>query len=237
MTATPIPRTLNITQYGDLAVTRIDELPPGRSPISTQVVAAPSAERAYAFVETELKRGRQAYVISALIEASELLDAKAATDAYEQMVERYPSFSVALLHGRMKPDEKADVMRRFARNDVQVLVSTTVVEVGVDVPNASCIVIEDADRFGLSQLHQLRGRIGRGGHPGFCFLISSREGVQRLRVLEATRDGFEIAERDLQLRGPGEVLGTRQAGLAELQLADLVHDALTIEAAREERSS
>jgi ATP-dependent DNA helicase RecG len=234
MTATPIPRTLALTAYGDLQTSVIDELPPGRSPTETQVFVGPQAARAYDLVEAELDAGRQAYVIFPLVETSEVLDLEAATDAVHRIAERFSSHRVGLLHGRLRSDEKAEVMRAFAEGEVRVLVSTTVVEVGVDVPNATCIVIENAERFGLSQLHQLRGRVGRGQHRGRCLLLTEHDGVERLRVLEATSSGFEVAERDLQLRGPGEILGTRQSGVVELILADLVRDAEVLEAARSE---
>jgi len=213
MTATPIPRTLALTAYGDLKTSIIDELPPGRSPTETKVFVGEQGARAYDRVAEELVQGRQAYVIFPLVETSDVLDLKAATDAFDQVAERFAPHRVGLLHGRLKPEEKNEVMQAFARNELQVLVSTTVVEVGVDVPNATCIVIENAERFGLSQLHQLRGRVGRGQHAGRCFLVTESAAVDRLRVLEETSSGFEVAERDLQLRGPGEVLGTRQSAL------------------------
>ncbi len=234
MTATPIPRTLAMTAYGDLRVSVIDELPPGRSPTVTRVFDSGRSEPAYRAVREEIARSRQAYVVFPLVEQSEKLDLKAATDAVDELTRVFAPFAVGLLHGRMRPDEKSEVMKRFIANEVQVLVSTTVVEVGVDVPNATCIIIEDAERFGLSQLHQLRGRVGRGQHAGRCFLITEKDGVERLRVLEETSSGFEVADRDLQLRGPGEFLGTRQSGLSDLAVADLVRDAEVLEQARAE---
>ena len=237
MTATPIPRTLSLTAYGDLRVTIIDELPPGRSPTETQVFRLSERERAYRVVAEELEAGRQAYVVYPLVETSEKLDLSAATDAVETLRERFAPRAVGLLHGRMKSDEKAAVMARFVANEIAVLVSTTVVEVGVDVKNATVMVVEHAERFGLSQLHQLRGRVGRGGNAGRCVLLvddKSKDGLSRARVLAETTSGFEVAERDLELRGAGEVLGTRQSGLSDLQLADLVHDAATLEVARAE---
>jgi len=237
MTATPIPRTLALTAYGDLKTSIIDELPPGRSPTETKVFVGEQGARAYDRVAEELVQGRQAYVIFPLVETSDVLDLKAATDAFDQVAERFAPHRVGLLHGRLKPEEKNEVMQAFARNELQVLVSTTVVEVGVDVPNATCIVIENAERFGLSQLHQLRGRVGRGQHAGRCFLVTESASVDRLRVLEETSSGFEVAERDLQLRGPGEVLGTRQSGITELFLADLVRDAPVLDAAAHEAAA
>jgi len=237
MTATPIPRTLALTAYGDLKTSIIDELPPGRSPTETKVFVGEQGARAYDRVAEELVQGRQAYVIFPLVETSDVLDLKAATDAFDQVAERFAPHRVGLLHGRLKPEEKNEVMQAFARNELQVLVSTTVVEVGVDVPNATCIVIENAERFGLSQLHQLRGRVGRGQHAGRCFLVTESAAVDRLRVLEETSSGFEVAERDLQLRGPGEVLGTRQSGITELFLADLVRDAPVLDAAAHEAAA
>lgn len=234
MTATPIPRTLALTAYGDLHTSIIDELPPGRSPTETRVFVGDRAARAYDRVAAEVDAGRQAYVIFPLVETSETLDLQAATDAFDRIAERFAPHRVGLMHGRLDSKQKTEVMRAFSANEVQVLVSTTVVEVGVDVPNATCIIIENAERFGLSQLHQLRGRVGRGRHPGRCMLLTEHEGVERLRVLEETQSGFEVAERDLQLRGPGEILGTRQSGVVELLLADLVRDAAVLEAARAE---
>lgn len=231
MTATPIPRTLALTAYGDLQVSVIDELPPGRTPIETKLVE--DGEPAYARIEEQVAQGRQAYIVFPLVETSEKLDLRAATAALEDLRARFPRFEVGLLHGRLGSDEKNEVMGRFAKNEIQVLVCTTVVEVGVDVPNATVMAIEDAHRFGLSQLHQLRGRVGRGRHPGHCFLIAT-EASDRLQVLEQTTSGFEVAERDLQLRGPGEMLGVRQSGLPDIVLADLVRDAHVVEWAREE---
>jgi ATP-dependent DNA helicase RecG len=235
MTATPIPRTLALTAYGDLRVSVIDELPPGRTPVTTRVCVGGAVRDAYRAIEDELAGGRQAYVVYPLVDASEKLDLKAATEAADELRSRFAPYEVGVLHGRLKSDEKVDVMQRFSRNEIQVLVSTTVIEVGVDVPNATVMVVEEADRFGLSQLHQLRGRVGRGHQPGSCWLVTGRdEATERLRVLEDTSNGFEVAERDLQLRGPGEILGTRQSGLPDLVLADLVRDAAVVDRARQE---
>jgi ATP-dependent DNA helicase RecG len=237
MTATPIPRTLAMTLYGDLRVSVIDELPPGRKPVTTRVVGAAQREAAHRIIEDELARGRQSYVVFPLVEASEKIDLGAATEAAEDLARRFRPRAVGLLHGRMSSEEKASVMERFAKNEIAVLVSTTVIEVGVDVPNATVMVVEHAERFGLSQIHQLRGRIGRGTEPGHCVLIlgtDAEEARERVRVLEETSDGFEVAERDLAMRGPGEMLGTRQAGLPDLLVADLLRDARVLERSREE---
>lgn len=237
MTATPIPRTLALTAYGDLQVSVIDELPPGREPPQTELFLGDRAHEAYSRVDEALAGGHQAYVVFPLVDTSEKMDLKAATEAAEHLRERFGEHRVGLLHGRMKPDEKSEVMNLFARNQIQVLVSTTVIEVGVDVPNATVMVIEEADRFGLSQLHQLRGRVGRGGHRGMCCLVSERGGssaAERLEIMVQTDNGFEVAERDLQIRGPGEMLGTRQSGVPDLALADLVRDAEVVELARTE---
>ncbi len=234
LTATPIPRTLALTAYGDLSVTQIKEMPPGRSPIETRVIRSDSASRARAHdrIRAELRAGRQAYFIFPLVNESEaegFTQLKSAVAEAERLAAQvFPEFKVALLHGQMKPDEKSDVMGRFNRNEAQILVSTTVVEVGVDVPNATVMAIEHAERFGLSQLHQLRGRVGRGAHQSYCFLFTHANAgqttEQRLEVLEQTTDGFKIAEADLEIRGPGEFLGTRQAGGLPFKMANLVRD-------------
>jgi ATP-dependent DNA helicase RecG len=229
MTATPIPRTLALTLYGDLDVSTIRELPPGRLPIKT--VAKPESRRdeVYAFVRGQLDAGRQAYVIYPLVEESEKVDVRAATEMADQLAQEiFPEYRVGLLHGRLKPDAKDRVMKAFAAGELQILVSTTVVEVGIDVANATVMIVEHAERFGLSQLHQLRGRVGRGGTQSFCFLIYqsplSVEARERLTAMAETTDGFEIAERDLRLRGPGDFFGTRQAGMPTFRLVDLVRD-------------
>jgi ATP-dependent DNA helicase RecG len=235
MTATPIPRTLALTCYGDLRVSIIDALPPGRKPTATHLVAASDRARAHRIVDEEIAKGRQAYVVYPLVEASEKIDLQAATEAVEELRARFHPHRVEVLHGRMSAFEKADVMERFKANEVRVLVSTTVIEVGVDVANATVMLVEHAERFGLSQIHQLRGRVGRGTHAGICVLVAAAGGpevIERLSVLEATNDGFKVAEQDLAQRGPGEMLGTRQAGLPDLILADLVRDARTLEEAR-----
>jgi ATP-dependent DNA helicase RecG len=241
MTATPIPRTLAMTLYGDLDLSVLDELPPGRTPIATRVLFAKERARAWATVEAELERGHQAYVLYPLVEASEKVDLQDATRGAEELQAAFPTRRVRLLHGRMSAEEKDEAMEAFRRGGVQMLVCTTVVEVGVDVPNATVMVVESAERFGLSQLHQLRGRVGRGTAPGHCFLVTSMAGgmeaLARVRILEETTDGFVVAERDLALRGPGEFLGTRQSGLPELAVANLARDqALSAVAAEEARS-
>ena len=238
MTATPIPRTLAMTMYGDLDVSVIDELPPGRTPIETHVVSESSKTRAWDVVRSELKKGHQAYVIYPLVEESEKIDLADATQGAEQLKALFPEARVGLLHGRMKADEKEAVMTAFRGHLLDILVSTTVVEVGVDVPNASVMVMEHAERFGLSQLHQLRGRVGRGAAKSYCILVTgfaqSAESAERLSVMEESSDGFVIAERDLEIRGPGEFLGTRQSGLPELAVANLVRDQALLATAQEE---
>ncbi|MEQ9618035.1 MAG: ATP-dependent DNA helicase RecG [Deltaproteobacteria bacterium] len=244
MTATPIPRTLALTVYGDLDVSVLDELPPGRKKISTKVFfdRKGSRERAYEIVRKEIEKGRQAYVVYPMIEESEspdFKDLKYATQMAEELQnDVFPERRVGLLHGKMKAEEKDAVMKRFVSRHIDILVSTTVIEVGVDVPNATVMVIENAERFGLTQLHQLRGRIGRGGHDSSCILISSfrrsDEAEKRLSIMENTTDGFEIAEADLAIRGPGDFLGTKQSGLPEFRFADLIRDGKILREARED---
>ena len=239
MTATPIPRTLALTTYGDLDVSVMREMPPGRHPIKT--IAKPESRRdeIYDFIRRQIDGGRQVYVIYPLVEESEKVDLKAATEMADHLSQDvFPSYRVALLHGRMKQDAKERVMGAFARGEFDVLVSTTVVEVGVDVANASVMLVEHAERFGLSQLHQLRGRVGRGPHQSYCILLYqyplSDQARARLKALTETTDGFEIAERDLELRGPGDFFGTRQSGMPTLRVGDLVRDHQLVEAARRE---
>ena len=239
MTATPIPRSLAMTVYGDLDVSVIDELPPGRTPIKTVVVGEDRRAGVYKGIEREVRAGRQAYVVYPLVEESEKMDLKDATRMYEHLRDRvFPHFTVGLLHGRMKTAEKEEVMRRFVGGEVQVLVATTVVEVGVDVPNASVMIVEHAERFGLSQLHQLRGRVGRGAEQSYCVLMSSDRQTsvaqQRLGIMAETNDGFRIAEKDLEIRGPGEVMGTRQSGVPTFRVGNLVRDLQILEEARRE---
>lgn len=236
MTATPIPRTLALTVHGDLDLTIIDELPKGRKPIKTSLVT--SHRGVYDLIQREIEAGRQAYVVYPLIEESETLSAKAATIEAERLQnEVFPQFKIGLLHGKLKNDEKEQVMEDFKNKKYDILVSTTVVEVGVDVPNATVMLIENAERFGLSQLHQLRGRVGRNSLQSYCILhtsTKSQETRERLNIMTQTNDGFVIAEKDLQLRGPGEFLGTRQSGLPDLIISDIVRDAKILETARAE---
>jgi ATP-dependent DNA helicase RecG len=236
MTATPIPRTLAMTVYGDLEVSTIDEMPPGRSPIQTRSVFENKRPDAMKFMREQIAKGRQAYVVYPLVEESEKIDLKNAVHEYEKLQKEFPDVKMGLLHGKMKPAEKDQVMDLFRRNEVQVLVSTTVIEVGVDVPNANIMIIEHAERFGLSQLHQLRGRVGRGSHKSFCILLMghavSEEARARTQMMQETTDGFKIAEFDLEMRGPGEFLGTRQSGLPGFQMANLVRDFKILEEAR-----
>jgi len=239
MTATPIPRTLALTLYGDLDVSTIRELPAGRLPIRTTAKPESRREDIYAFARREIDSGRQAYVIYPLVEESEKIDLKAATAMADTLAtDVFPQYRVGLLHGRMKSDGKERIMRAFVAGELQILVATTVVEVGVDVANASVMVVEHSERFGLSQLHQLRGRVGRGASQSYCFLLYqsplSDEGRERLRAMTETTDGFEIAERDLALRGPGDFFGTRQAGMPTFRLIDLVRDQALLDRAREE---
>ncbi len=236
MTATPIPRTLAMTVYGDLDVSVIDELPKGRQPIVTRKTFSSKRPLVMGFVRDQLKTGRQAYIVYPLVEESEKLDLKNALDEFENIKQEFKDFKVGLLHGRMKTQEKDDVMNQFRRNEIQILVATTVIEVGVDVPNANIMVIEHAERFGLSQLHQLRGRVGRGSHKSYCVLVLgyavSEEAQARADIMEQTNDGFKIAEADLEMRGPGEFLGTRQSGLPGFRMANLIRDVQILQEAR-----
>ncbi|NJR58856.1 MAG: ATP-dependent DNA helicase RecG [Cyanobacteria bacterium CRU_2_1] len=237
MTATPIPRTLALTLHGDLDVSQIDELPPGRKAIQTTALSGKERSHAYDLIRREVAQGRQIYVVLPLVEESEKLDLKSAIDEYQHLQEVvFPEFKVGLLHGRMSSAEKDDAINQFRDNQTQILVSTTVVEVGVDVPNATVMLIEHAERFGLSQLHQLRGRVGRGAAQSYCLLMNNSKtetAQQRLKVLEQSQDGFFISEMDLRFRGPGAVLGTRQSGLPDFALASLVDDQEVLELARE----
>jgi ATP-dependent DNA helicase RecG len=237
MTATPIPRTLAITVFGDMDVSTLSERPKGRVPITTYWVKHDLMERVLNLVSREIDQGRQAYLICPLIEESEKLDVQNAIDLHVQMSQAFPNYKVGLLHGRMTPGEKDEVMRAFYSNELQLLVSTTVVEVGVDVPNATLMIIMDADRFGLSQLHQLRGRVGRGQHASYCVLVAdpkSEIGRERMTAMTDTDDGFEVSRRDLELRGPGDFFGTKQSGLPEFRLADMTADFETLEQARDD---
>ena len=238
MTATPIPRTLAMTMYGDLDVSVIDQLPPGRKPIVTKHRTADRVEQVYSFMKKQVDEGRQAYVVYPVIEESETQAMKAATKMYEHLSQEvFPTLKVGLMHGRLSADEKEDVMRRFKEGAIQILVSTTVIEVGVDVPNASVMVVEQAERFGLSQLHQLRGRVGRGPAQSYCVLVTEKmndTARERIRTLVESTDGFYISEMDLKLRGPGEFFGTRQSGLPSLRVANILRDGEILEVARRE---
>lgn len=238
LTATPIPRSLAMSHYGDIDISIIDELPPGRKPVMTKHYTEPQRTRMYAGMRREIQRGRQVYVVCPLVEESEHIAARDATQTWQDLCAAMgEDVNVALLHGRMSADEKATVMQAFSAGDVQVLVSTTVIEVGVDVPNATVMIIEQAERFGLAQLHQLRGRVGRGQEQSYCVLMTparlSEDAAQRIDTMVASTDGFHIAEVDLAMRGPGEFLGTKQSGIPDLQLVDLLRDGPILEEARQ----
>jgi ATP-dependent DNA helicase RecG len=241
MTATPIPRTLALTLYGDLDVSVIDELPPGRKPILTRHAHEDTIEQVWSFVKGEIERGRQADVVSPVIEESETQAIKAAEKMYRHLaVEVFPQLRIGLMHGRLTTAEKESAMERFKAGETQVLVSTTVIEVGIDVPNATVMVIEQAERFGLSQLHQLRGRVGRGAAQSTCILVTGKLsdiGRQRIQTMVDSGDGFYIAEMDLKLRGPGEFFGTKQSGLPALRIANVLRDSEILEIARREAAT
>ena len=236
MTATPIPRTLALTVHGDLDITVIDELPKGRKPVKTALLTASERKKAYNLIKQEIISKNQVYIVFPLIEESETLSAKAATKEAKRLQEEvFPQYSIGLVHGKMPPQEKDEIMEDFRKGKYQILVSTTVIEVGVDVPNATVIIIENAERFGLSQLHQLRGRVGRSDKQSYCVLISNSktpETLERLNIMTQTNDGFIIAEKDLQIRGPGEFMGTRQSGVADLLIADIANDTEILDQAR-----
>ncbi|RXZ77010.1 ATP-dependent DNA helicase RecG [Paenibacillaceae bacterium] len=237
MTATPIPRTLAITAFGDIDISTLRERPQGRKPIKSYWVKHEMMDRVFGFIRREAAEGRQAYIICPLIEESEKIDVQNAIDVHMQMQQAFPSLRIGLLHGRMPSAEKDAVMRSFSDNELHALVSTTVIEVGVDVPNATLMVIIDAERFGLSQLHQLRGRVGRGAHQSYCVLVAdpkSETGQERMKVMTETDDGFEVARRDLDLRGPGDFFGTKQSGMPDFRLADMVSDYSVLEMARDD---
>jgi ATP-dependent DNA helicase RecG len=236
MTATPIPRSLAMTLYGDLDVSIMDEMPAGRKPVKTVLRSEKRRGEVYAFVKDQLEQGRQAYVVYPLVEESEKVDLKDAVSGYEKLQQQFSGHTVGLVHGQMKSDEKDATMRRFKEGEIDLLVSTTVIEVGVDVANATLMIIEHAERFGLSQLHQLRGRVGRSDIQSYCILMAghkrSAEAKERLRAMVDTNDGFEISERDLQIRGAGDFFGTRQSGLPDLKIADITEDEAMIAEAR-----
>ncbi|WP_017186327.1 ATP-dependent DNA helicase RecG [Alkalibacillus haloalkaliphilus] len=238
MTATPIPRTLSITSFGDMDVSVIDEMPKGRLPVETYWAKENMIERVHQFLIDQINKGHQAYVICPLIEESDQLDIQNAVDVFEQLNATMPdSIHVGLMHGRLSAQEKEELMRQFANNEIQLLVSTTVIEVGVNVPNATTMVIYDAERFGLAQLHQLRGRVGRGSEQSYCILLAdpkSENGKERMRVMTETTDGFELSEHDLQIRGPGDFFGKRQSGLPEFKVANIVEDYRALEVARQD---
>lgn len=240
MTATPIPRTLAITAYGEMDVSIIDEMPAGRIPIETRWVRPPQLDTVLEWMKKELQAGHQAYIICPLIEESEALDVKNATEIFEHMSAYFnPTYQVGLLHGKMKNQEKDEIMQEFKENRLQLLVSTTVIEVGVNVPNATVMLIMDADRFGLAQLHQLRGRVGRGSEASYCILVANPKnemGAERMKIMTETNNGFVLSEKDLELRGPGEVFGARQSGIPQFLIGDIVADFNILEVARQEAS-
>ena len=237
MTATPIPRSLALAMYGDLELSVIDELPPGRLQVKTVLRTASQLDRVWHFIDEEIDAGAQTYVVFPIIEESEKSNLKPLTAGFEAMQKRFPKRRVAMLHGRMTASDKEETMQRFKKGEIDILVSTTVIEVGIDVPNASMMVILDADRFGLSQLHQLRGRVGRGTRKSYCVVVceekANPESVDRLRMFEKTRDGFDVAERDLEIRGPGEFLGTRQSGVARFRFGNILRDHSLLEKAQQ----
>ncbi|NNE78488.1 MAG: ATP-dependent DNA helicase RecG, partial [Pricia sp.] len=238
MTATPIPRTLAMSLYGDLDISVIDELPPGRKEIKTVHRYDSNRLKVFRFIRDEIKKGRQIYVVYPLIQESEALDYKDLMDGYESIVRDFPQpeYQVSIVHGKMKPADKDYEMRRFVKGETQIMVATTVIEVGVNVPNASVMIVESAERFGLSQLHQLRGRVGRGADQSYCILMTghklSSEAKTRLQTMVQTNYGFEIAEVDLRLRGPGDLMGTQQSGILNLKIADIVKDNDILKTAR-----
>jgi ATP-dependent DNA helicase RecG len=239
MTATPIPRTLAMSVYGDLDVSVIDELPPGRKPVQTVHRFDKNRLRVFKFMKDEIEKGRQVYVVYPLIQESEVMDYKDLMDGYESISREFPlpKYKLSIVHGQMKPADKEFEMNRFVKGETQIMVATTVIEVGVNVPNASVMIIESSERFGLSQLHQLRGRVGRGAEQSYCILMSSfklsKEAKIRIETMVTTSDGFEIAEVDLKLRGPGNIMGTQQSGVLNLKIGDLVKDANLLKMARD----
>jgi len=238
MTATPIPRTLALTLYGDLDISIIDELPGGRKPIVTKVLFSSQKDRIHTLIKEELSKGRQAYVVYPLIEESEKLDLRSAIEGFEAFKRIYNDRNIGMVHGRMPNDERESMMTKFKSGDIDILVATTVIEVGIDVPNASLMLIVHAERFGLAQLHQLRGRIGRGGYDSYCLLMAyppfSDEAKRRLKAMESTGEGFKIAEEDLSIRGHGDFFGTRQSGIPDLNIANIIRDMDILEISRKE---
>jgi len=235
MTATPIPRTLSISVYGDMDTSIIDEMPKGRKPIVTRVVKEVKLPKVYDFLKNQINSGRQIFIVYPLISESEKMDLQAAEKGFENISKIFSSYKIALLHSKLKKLEKKEVIEKYKSGEVDILVSTTVIEVGVDIPNATVMIIENAERFGLSQLHQLRGRIGRGGEKSYCILVSRKDteqGNERLRILEGTIDGFKISEADLKLRGPGEFFSAKQHGLVDLKIANLIEDGEILQKAR-----
>ncbi len=238
MTATPIPRTLAMSLYGDLDISVIDELPPGRKPVKTVHRYDANRLKVFRFLKDEILKGRQVYVVYPLIQESQALDYKDLMDGYESMVREFPmpQYQISIVHGQMKSEDKEYEMARFVKGETQIMVATTVIEVGVNIPNATVMIIESAERFGLSQLHQLRGRVGRGGDQSYCILMTgqklSSEAKTRLETMVRSNDGFEIAEVDLKLRGPGDLMGTQQSGLLQLKIADIVKDNDILKTAR-----
>ena len=237
MTATPIPRTLSITYHGDMDLSIIDELPANRIPVTTKIVDQSKMVKVYDFIRNKIKLGRQAIVVYPLVEESEKSDLAAAVQNHELLSNvQFPKINVGLIHGKMKPQEKEEIINKFNKNKIKILVSTTVVEVGLDVPNATIMIVEHAERFGLTQLHQLRGRVGRGTEKSYCILVKrnqSNVSRTRLEIMEKTNDGFLIADEDLKLRGPGEVFGIKQSGFFQYKIADVVKDVKIIREARE----
>jgi ATP-dependent DNA helicase RecG len=239
MTATPIPRTLAMTAYGDLDVSVIDELPPGRTPIQTVHFTEHRRQRVFGRIREEIAKGRQAYIVYPLIEENEKLDLLALEEAYDEMRDKFPppEYQISIVHGKMKPAVKDAEMLRFKNKETQIMMATTVIEVGVNIPNATIMVIVHTERFGLSQLHQLRGRVGRGAEESYCILLSSvklsKESKERIKTMVDTTDGFKIAEADLRLRGPGMIDGTQQSGLLQMRIADLANDGRILSVARD----
>jgi ATP-dependent DNA helicase RecG len=240
MTATPIPRTLAMSVYGDLDISVIDELPPGRKPVKTVHRTDKNRLDVFKFLKEEISKGRQVYIVYPLIEESKKLDYKDLMDGYESISRECPNelYQISILHGRMKPEDKAYEMERFKNGQTQIMVSTTVIEVGVNIPNASVMVIESSEKFGLSQLHQLRGRVGRGSESSFCILMSSfklsNDAKKRIKTMTSTNDGFKVAEVDMEIRGPGNLLGTQQSGVLDFKIANIINDKEILESARKD---